>query len=223
MLTSLTPTQKVVLALALGVLVVGVVLIAAGKSGRTDSEGEDVRYEAGPPEPTEIRVHVTGEVVRPGVYSLPLDARVEDAVRAAGGFTERARQGSLNLAAFVEDGDQVYVEAEPPPPEPSPLTGDEPRDERPSTPPAPPTATAQPPTRPAASAPDTPARPQRVRLNSAGLEELQRIPGVGPEMAQRILYYRHEHGKFRSFEDLAKVEGIGPKTIEKIRVAATLN
>jgi len=42
-------------------------------------------------------------------------------------------------------------------------------------------------------------------------------------MAQRILYYRHEHGKFRSFEDLAKVEGIGPKTIEKIRVAATLN
>lgn len=223
MLTSLTPTQKVVLALALGVLVVGVVLIAAGKSERTDSEGEDVRYEAGPPEPTEIRVHVTGEVVRPGVYSLPLDARVEDAVRAAGGFTERARQGSLNLAAFVEDGDQVYVEAEPPAAEPPPAITDEPRDERPSTPPAPPTATAQPPTRPAASAPDTPARPQRVRLNSAGLEELQRVPGVGPEMAQRILYYRHEHGKFRSFEDLAKVEGIGPKTIEKIRVAATLN
>jgi len=52
---------------------------------------------------------------------------------------------------------------------------------------------------------------------------LQQLPGIGPELAQRILYYRHEHGRFRSFEQLKNVDGIGELTVEKVRRSATLN
>ena len=63
----------------------------------------------------------------------------------------------------------------------------------------------------------------RVRLNYAGLEELQEIPGVGPALAKSIIYYRAMHGPFRSFQELDEVEGIGPSTIAEIRLHATLN
>ncbi|MGC9317701.1 MAG: ComEA family DNA-binding protein [Armatimonadota bacterium] len=68
----------------------------------------------------------------------------------------------------------------------------------------------------------TEPRQGRVRLNHAGLEELQRIPGVGPELAKSILTYRYVHGPFRSFSDLDEVPGIGPGMIEQMRVSATL-
>jgi len=231
MLTSLTPAQKVVLAVGVAALMLGVVLSVSRRGNQGSPESSDVSYEPPAPEPAEIRVHVTGEVLRPGLYRLTLGARVEDAVQAAGGFKLGARESSVNLAAFVEDGDQVFVDAEPPAEQPAPLAVDQPPYQRPSAE-APqagskprPTATraTTEPTSPAAPAAPAPARPQRVQLNSAGLEELQQLPGIGPELAKRILYYRYEHGRFRSLEDLAQVDGIGPQTIEKIRAVATLN
>jgi competence protein ComEA len=64
---------------------------------------------------------------------------------------------------------------------------------------------------------------ERVSLNRAGLEQLQELPGIGPELAKNIIYHRSTHGPFRSFTDLHEVPGIGPATVEKIRVSATLN
>ena len=67
----------------------------------------------------------------------------------------------------------------------------------------------------------TPARP--VGINSAGLAELESLPGIGHELAMRILYYRHEHGPFRSYEDLTEVPGIGAQKVAELRACTTLN
>lgn len=234
-LDSLTGAQKIVLALAVGVLLLGVWV---GGGGRAPS--------ATPPEPAEliapdpatstIVVHVVGAVQRPGVYDLPAGARVLDAIGAAGGFTPQAERDSINLAAFCEDGQQVRVEAivEPTPVAAAPLPVPAAPVSAPAVTPAAPAPTpSQPPasvqrTAQPSSQADVPpfmvgAQPQPpVRVNYAGLDELQRLPGIGPELAKRIIYYRAEHGPFRSFDELDNVEGIGPETVAEIRTRATL-
>jgi len=235
-LTSLTPVQKVVLAVATAVLVLAVGLTVVSRATRTASAQATVSYEPAEPGPAELQVDVVGEVVHPGLYRLPVGARVEDAVRAAGGFTSRARVSSVNRAAFLDDGEQVCVEAKAPvetrssvasgnktPKQPSAEPPSRTEPSRTQLPVVPVVRPAPQPAPPVASAPIRATGAQRISLNSAGLAELEEIPGVGPELAQRILYYRHEHGKFRSFEELGKVPGIGAKTIAKIRTAATLN
>lgn len=235
-LDSLTAAQKIVLALALAVLLVGFWLGSGGLRGPTSAASPQVQYLA--PEPTvqTILVHVVGAVQRPGVYQLPAGARVQDAIAAAGGFAAQARTDSVNLAAFCEDGQQVAVEALPAPepapaPAPSPVTAPvaAPQPVQPAAP-APAPAPAQPRAPAQTQAPqsslpsfmNTPAQP-RVRINYAGLEELQQIPGIGPELAKRILTHRAMHGPFRSFGQLEEVDGIGPATIAEIRLHATLN
>ncbi len=238
MLDSLTPAQKTVLALAVGVLLAGFWLSAGGlRDGEAPAERR-AEYAAPDRDAAMIAVHVIGEVQRPGVYTLSAGTRVMDAIRAAGGFTPRARQESVNLAAFCDDGEQVCVQALPeeqpgsvaavpaPAPEPERRSAAAPTSS-PSvgaaTRPAP--HAAAPPGVAAQDLPDflttRPGSP--IRLNYAGVEELQEIPGVGPELAKRIIYYRAMHGPFRSFSELGNIEGIGPATIEEIRVSATLN
>jgi competence protein ComEA len=137
----------------------------------------------------EAVVHVVGAVRRPGVYRFPAGARVEDAVRRAGGATRRADLGGLNLAAKVGDGLQVVV----------PRRGQ--------------TGTT---TAPAADgAPGAPALP--VNLNTATLEQLDTLDGVGPATARKILAYRQQHGGFRSVGELDRVSGIGPKKLAALR------
>ena len=237
MLTSLTPVQKVVLVIAAAALVLGVGLTVVSRANRAEPGQPTAQYEPAEPGPAPIHVDVVGEVVRPGLYRLPAGGRVEDAVRAAGGFTSRARVSSVNRAAFLDDGQQVCVEAkasaetstsstamtDETPREPATASPSQPPRSRTQLPIVPVARPAPQPEVPATTTPTTPMKPQRVRLNSAGLEKLQELPGVGPELAQRILYYRHEHGKFRSFEELGTVKGVGAKTIANIRTAATLN
>ncbi|MEA3403601.1 MAG: ComEA family DNA-binding protein [Armatimonadota bacterium] len=205
--------------------------------GPGDGTGESgaVVYEPGAqPAPT-IKVHVVGEVQRPGVYDLPAGVRVQDALRAAGGFTQQADAASVNLAAFCEDGEQIRVEAKPSPPAETAAARRSVHPQQSAAPAATlprhsTAATGVPPVSATSSADEgselpsfaTESRQGPVRLNHAGLEELQRIPGVGPELAKRILTYRHLHGPFRSFSELDEVPGIGPGTIEQIRVSATL-
>lgn len=243
MLVSLTPAQKIIVALSSLALVAGLWIgSGAGRHDRSADEAEQVTYTLSDSDRVPITVHVVGEVRRPGLYTLPAGSRVLDAVQAAGGFTDRSRQESVNLAAFLDDGEQISVGAKAPvdPPADAPVAPAAARSPEPQ--PDPPAERVErhlpSPSRPrAAPAPvteggtpggDLPEFAQgqaspRVRLNSAGLEELQSIPGIGPELAKRIIYHRSVNGPFGSFSDLDEVPGIGPATIEKIRVSATLN
>lgn len=144
---------------------------------------------------TELVVHVVGQVLQPGLVRLRPGARVADAITAAGGARTGADLTALNLARPVVDGEQVHV------PKPG---------EAPSRPP---------------SAPPSPAgvggggagAPVVVDLNTADAAALDALPGVGPVLAQRILDWRTEHGRFSAVDELGEVSGIGDKLMSQLR------
>ncbi len=132
-------------------------------------------------------VHVTGAVRRPGVYRLPGWARLELAVRRAGGPDEGADLQAVNLAARVTDGQQVVV----------------PRRARAGP------ATAGGGERAGSAGP--------ISLNTATVEQLDELDGIGPTTAQKILDWRKQHGGFASVDDLKQISGIGPKRFESLK------
>jgi competence protein ComEA len=128
-----------------------------------------------------VVVDVAGAVRHPGVYRLPTGARVLDAVRRAVPM-RGAQLGAINLAERLADGEQVVVPAR-----------------------GAPAPTGSPGGSGGAAAPDA-----IVHLNSATLEQLETLDGIGPALAQRIVDYRSAHGGFRSLAELDQVSGIGP-------------
>jgi competence protein ComEA len=149
----------------------------------------------------QIFVHVGGAVHRPGLYQLADGARVYDAVDAAGGATDDADLDALNLAAKVKDGDKILVPA---------------RIEPGADPPAGQTAAS-------GAADGAAAAPGGlVNLNSATLDQLDALPGVGPSTAQKIIAYRTEHGGFRTIDELMDVPGIGPAKFEELKDLVTV-
>ncbi|NPV46188.1 MAG: ComEA family DNA-binding protein [Armatimonadetes bacterium] len=206
--------QKLLIAVGLLGVVGGVVLLSLQRLARP-AVPTPVVYTP-PPAPVAAgrslnAVHVAGEVRTPGLYWLPPGARVGDAIRAAGGQTALADMTSVNLAAPVQDGSQVIVgrlrtAAELSPVKPAPVSPSQPM---PAPQPRPATPTSV--TRPVS------AQPAIVSLNQATPEQLEALPGIGQELARRILYYRYEHGGFRSVDQLAEVEGIGPQRLEQLR------
>lgn len=185
----------------------------------------------------EIKVYVVGEVREPQkVVSLPPGSRIEDAVKAAGGFTERADPLGINLAQRVEDGQMIEVPARPHLPTgevPSGLAGEG----------GLPVEEETPPPRGGVAISGgagieagegeqggdaygslgddvmvtEPIRVRKVSVNYATVEELQRVPGLGPELASRIVEYRRRWGAFSTLEDLMKVPGIKEGKLEQIR------
>jgi len=136
--------------------------------------------------PGPVQVYITGAVAKPNaVYILAPGSRVADAVNAAGGLLPEADTSRVNLAALLHDGDQVHVQAQ------SAAGGK------------------------AAAGPTlaTPSGP--VHINTATLEDLQRLPGVGPVLAQRIIEYRTQNGPFAALDDLDKVSGVGKARIDQ--------
>jgi len=155
-----------------------------------------------------VTVHVAGAVRRPGVYRLAAGARVDDALRSAGGPRGRADLTAVNLAAKLEDGRQVIV------PERATAAAGAP---------APGGAAAGPAgaaTAPAAGATAAPGAP--INLNTATLEQLDTLDGVGPGIAQRILDYREQHGGFSRVEELGDVPGIGAKRLATLTPLVTV-
>lgn len=181
-----------------GLLAAGVVLLV-----NSPPRGEAISLSP-PPTPSPLIIHVTGAVTHPGVYTLPWGSRVSDAIDVAGGQLHDADDQSLNLAAFVQDGDRIWVPAKYQPQVPSPMD-------------VPPTVQGNP------GIQNPTAVPGRlISINTALMQELESLPGVGPVIAQNIITYRQEHGPFAKIEDIQDVSGIGPVKFERIKGLITL-
>ena len=168
----------------------------------TSAQAATAAQAAGSTAPAAARVvtHVDGAVNAPGVYVLTQDdPRVNDAVQAAGGLAPGAVTDGLNLAAPLADGAKVHV----------PYEGEEMSAAEPAA-----TATADVGGVVPAS---TPQQPALVNINSASVEELQTLTGIGPAKAQAIVAYRTEQGPFAVPEDLMLVSGIGQGTFAKLQ------
>ena len=155
-----------------------------------------------------VVVSVVGLVHTPGLVTLAPGARIADALKAAGGATDGADTVGLNMARQVDDGEQIVVGIGPvkgqPPVLGSSVTSG-------TAPPGPPGTGSHP------GRPDKPGRPAAVNLNTATVQQLDALPGVGPVTAAAIVAWRDANGKFTSVDQLAEVDGIGPGRLEKLR------
>lgn len=163
------------------------------------------------PEPNVVVVHVAGAVGKPGLYEFAPGTRVHEALKQAAS-TANADLEQLNLAAKLADGDQLYV---PRKTETAPESKVNPLYQ--GGPSAPSKYVQS--TRPAGGNKPAlaPLGPGSISLNTASLAELDRLPGVGPTTAEKILAYRRDHGGFASIDEMLSVKGIGPKKLAAMR------
>jgi competence protein ComEA len=177
-------------------------LVALTIAGRAVLGGAEARPAAGvgsvaldveEEPPRRLVVHVAGAVNRPGLYELDEGSRIDDALAEAGGAKPKAALELVNLAAPVADGQQVLV----------PIRG---------------AAVAA-----GGGESGGPVAPGgKVSLNSATIEQLDALPGVGPVTAQQIVDFRTANGGFGSIEELDAVPGIGPARLEQLRELVSL-
>ncbi len=189
------PWQQTLAGFLLGLVVVGAILLVV-----SPQRGQPMALVTLTPNltpepsatPKLIRIHITGAVTIPGVYTLPESARLEEAIQAAGGLQAEADPQLLNLAAVLVDGQRIFI----PVAQEVTLTtdGKELNLETQSL----------------------------VNINTASLSELDGLPGIGEVKAQAIIDYRQKNGLFTSLEDLMKVEGISQSLYEKLAALITL-
>ena len=158
-----------------------------------------------PPSPAPLVIHVSGAVQRPGVIRIEAGSRVWDVIQAAGGYTQLADREALNLAAFIEDGSQIFVPTQvlsPPAIEKSTEAGGT---ETPT------------PTSGILTETPFPRISFPININTASGEELELLPQIGQVRAARILSYRQSHGPFKRIEDLQNIYDITPEVFAAIR------
>ncbi len=139
-----------------------------------------------------IKVHLDGEVVNPGVYEVEENSRLQDAIKLAGGVTQNASLKNINLAVFVKDEEKYYI----------PSIEDEENNEFSYT--------------------QNGNKNGKININTANIEELKKINGIGEGLASRILEYRKDRGRFNTIEDLKNVSGIGDKKFESLKDEITV-
>lgn len=135
-------------------------------------------------EKNKIKIHISGEVLNPGVIEIDEGSRIIDAVNLAGGLTEEADLSKINLAYILEDAMKINI----------PNINDEQEILEEET-----------------------SGKIMVNINTANVEELQKISGIGLSTAQKIVQYRKEHGKFTEIEEIKNVTGVGESKFEKIK------
>lgn len=152
--------------------------------------------------PQNCYVDIKGEVLRPGVYEFSCESRIQEVIKKAGGFTEEADETKINLAQKISDQMQIIVPNLHSKQEGGVTEGNFEKGN---------------------SSNSTPSNSKQgtVNINTATLEELQTIKGIGKKKAEAILQYRKEHGAFRTKEDLLQVKGIGKKALEVIESQVT--
>jgi competence protein ComEA len=140
-----------------------------------------------------MRVSIEGAVATPGVVVVAPGARLNDVAAAAGGFTDEADFTDLNLAGRVGDGESVFI----------PALGDQ-----------------------LAGSPDTSVTASSagglVDINTASVQDLDALPGIGEVLANRIVDYREANGPYSTVDELAQVDGISPRMVETLRPLVTV-
>ena len=134
-----------------------------------------------------VMIDVAGAVVNPGVYSLPLNARVFEAIKAAGGLKKGADASDVNQARILKDGEQIYIY-----PTSQSLTS-------------------------SSGSKKTVRKNGPIMINRASVKEFESLDGIGPVLANRIVAFRKINGPFAAIEDLMKVPGIGSSTFAKFK------
>ena len=202
---------KKVLSIIGGVLAV-IVIILVGRGMMASSTKEKVMVtnavnttrieETTTMMPQNCYVDIKGEVLHPGVYEFSCESRVQEVIKKAGGFTEEADETKINLAQKITDQMQMIVPNLHSKQEGGVTEGNSEKGNLSNT---------------------TPSNSKQgtVNINTATLEELQTIKGIGKKKAEAILQYRKEHGSFRTKEDLLQVKGIGKKALEAIESQVT--
>ena len=145
---------------------------------------------------SEIYVHIDGEVKNPGVYKMKIGDRVNDAIQAAGGLTENADKGRINLATKLRDEMKIHISKIG---ETNSDLSNESKDDN-----------------------SDGNNSKLININTASKEELCKLTGIGENKAKLIIEYR-EKKKFTKIEDITKVSGIGKKTFEKIKNDITVD
>ena len=179
------------------IVVLAIALIAIVGTIYGASEDEIIALDEGTPQsveriPKKMFVYVTGAVNNPGMIELEgSELRVADAVNASGGLLPTADADNINMADAISDGQHIRV------PERSIARSIEPN-----------VQTVE------SSGGSTGGL---VNINTAGPDELDTLPGIGPAMAQRIIDYRQLNGAFKSIEEIQNVRGIGAKKFENLK------
>ena len=179
--------RMLLLVLLVGLFVAGGVYVYGGKQESVEMASEVKSVPVEPNATEMIKVHVKGEVNQPGVYQLPADSRMIDAIQAAGGAKAGVDLDQLNLASVLTDGGEVVV------------------------------ATAGQQESGAGHADVAAAADGKVNLNTATVEELDKLPGIGSTRANAIVQYRKEQGRFLQVDDLKNVPGFGVKLVDQVR------
>lgn len=202
---------KKVLSIIGGVLAV-IVIILVGRGMMASSTKEKVMVtnavnttrieETTTMMPQNCYVDIKGEVLHPGVYEFSCESRVQEVIKKAGGFTEEADETKINLAQKITDQMQMIVPNLHSKQEGGVTEGNSEKGNSSNT-----TLSN--------------LKQGTVNINTATLEELQTIKGIGKKKAEAILQYRKEHGAFRTKEDLLQVKGIGKKALEAIESQVT--
>lgn len=156
----------------------------------TDRAPDDTGQEqAGGEETSECAVYVSGAVKNPGLFRYYGTARVSDAIQASGGFSKGADRNAVNLARLLSDGEQIQV----------------------------PTKKETAKATESVAGGSTIENRQGVNINTASLEELMTLPGIGQAKAEAVIAYRTEHGSFTKKEDIMNISGIKEGVYNKIK------
>lgn len=161
--------------------------------------GESVTDEVHQAETPVVYVHVCGAVQNAGVYTLSGDARVFEAIEAAGGLTEEAAGERINQARLIADGEELYI-----PTKEEVLSISAGSFVLPE----------------AAKGADT---ADKVNINTADVAALTNLNGIGQSRAEAIIAWREENGRFSSIEEIKNIDGIADKTYEKLKDQITVN
>jgi len=138
-----------------------------------------------------ITVHIKGEVKNPNVYTLSSESRINDAIEIAGGFTSNANVDYVNLAEKLQDGQEIII----------------PSNEQ----------VAKNPKFSVTNKNSTSSKGSIININTANVQELCNLPGIGESTAKKIIDYRESKGRFNTKEDIMKVNGIGISKFQSMK------